>query len=506
MGYAIAGCDLPKFYPQAAAFSQPILSTLPNTQSEMIEQKVSPSPTRIFVSYSHEDIEQKGQVMKILQAIPPGIEIEAWDDNRMLAGDDIDATIFPEIERTDVFLALISRNYLASAYCKEEMKTALCQAERRGCRVVPIIVRENVSWRDYPIGQNLALPPDGKAPTDWKHEDQHWTAVEKGLLDILKGMHKVKTVLEAQPNRTDNYQNIIKQDTIDTLDERGFLAQLKKDLTKSLSKEKVQPLIPELTNDLGRASAEPAVDALLALEPVDSIQRWTEITSDWFEDLSPRERSAAWDAVRDVHLNLLPRLIDPAWIKNWQANILNARDKRLLMISIKPSRRSKSPFRSVEVLVARVDAKCGTVRFYQADDTATVQAHTGQINTANEALRGMQKPTSEEAVQRLGRYLQARFFPDDLPSKVLQADDWQELNAQIIRRPAGGSHYYYLVIPEDDPDYGNDIVLRLLYEKMPNLPRVLLSTLRGTNPLICDQYTLEAVIDAFWDIRRMKFA
>jgi hypothetical protein len=62
------------------------------------------------------------------------------------------------------------------------------------------------------------------------------------------------------------------------------------------------------------------------------------------------------------------------------------------------------------------------------------------------------------------------------------------------------------VIPVDDPDYGNDTVLQLLYEKMPNLPRVLLSTQRGTHPLICDQYTLEALIDAFWDIRRMEFA
>ena len=264
----------------------------------------------------------------------------------------------------------------------------------------------------------------------------------------------------------------------------------------------MQPLISELINDPGRASAESAVDALLALDPVDSIERWTEITRDCFEYLAPRDRTHAWGPVRDVYLNLLPRLIDPVWVTNWQANCESARDKRLLMISIKPSRRSKSPFRSVEVLVARVDAKYGVVRFYQVDDAATVQTYTGQINTANAALRDMQKPTSEEAVQRLGRYLLARFFPDDPPPKVLQTDDWQELNSQIIHRPAGGTHYYYLVIPEDDPDYGNDTVLRLLYEKMPNLPRVLLSALRGTNPLICDQYTLEAIIDAFWDIRR----
>lgn len=318
--------------------------------------------------------------------------------------------------------------------------------------------------------------------------------------------HKAQPESAVEPNPTIYRESTIPQNPIDTLDERGFLARLKQELTNSLSNEKVQPLISELTGDPGRASVESAVNTLLALEPVLSITRWTEITEAWFEGLTSRERGLAWGPARDVHFNLLPRLIDPAWITRWQADRQNARDKRLLTISIKPSRRSKSPYRSVEVVVARVDAKCGTVRFYQTDDAASVQTHSGQINTANEAFRGMQKPTSEEAVRRVGRYLLAQYFQDEPPPDVLQADDWQELNAQIIYRPAGGSHYYYLVIPEDDPDYGNDTVLQLLYEKMPNLPRVLLSTQRGDKPLICDQYTLEAVIDAFWDIRHKEFA
>ena len=330
--------------------------------------------------------------------------------------------------------------------------------------------------------------------------------MEKGLIQLLKDMPKRQVEAVVQLNSAVPRPSVIPQDPIETLDERGYQTKLEKELTKSLSHEKVQPLLPELTGDPGRASVEAAVKALLTLQPVDAITRWTELSAAWFKDLTPRERSLAWGPVKDVHLSLLPRLIDPVWITNWQANNQHAKDKRLLMISIKPSKRSKSPYRSVEVLVARVDAKCGTVRFYQTEDAGSVQAHSGQIYTANEALRGMQKPTSEQAVQRVGRYLLAQYFQDDPPPDVLEADDWQELNTQIIHRPAGGLHYYYLVIPEDDPDYGNDTVLQLLYEKMPNLPRVLLSTQRGTHPLICDQYTLEALIDAFWDIRRMEFA
>jgi hypothetical protein len=225
-------------------------------------------------------------------------------------------------------------------------------------------------------------------------------------------------------------------------------------------------------------------------------------TAAWFENLSLRERSIVWDSVRDVHLNLLPRLVDPDWLNNWQCNSPYLHDQRLLTVLLKP----RSPNRSVDVVVARIDARYGVVRFYQSDTATTVQAHIGQINTDNKALRGMQKPTLEEAVQRLGRYLMTQYRPDDEPPDMLQEEDWEDLNDYIVESPAGRYHYYYLVIPEDDPDYGNDAVLQLLYERMPNLPRVLLSSQRGSNPLLCRQNRLEAVIDAFWDIRRMEYA
>ncbi len=467
-----------------------------------MDENNSTSATRVFLSYSHKDKEQKDQVKTCLKALPPGIEVKVWEDTRMLAGDIIDDTIFQEIDRTDVFLVLVSRNYLASAYCRDEMKTALLHAEERGCRVVPVIVRPNVAWREYPIGQKLALPPDGRAPTDWKHEDQHWAAVETGLIRILSELHTGHPRVEDESYTETRRHSDISQGQIETADNRGFHTKLKTDLTKSLSNDMVRPLLSILTGDQSQPSPDSAVNHLLEMEPLDSIRRWTEITASWFKNLNPTERGIAWGPVRDVHLNLLPRLIDPDWIENWRKNSCNAQDKRLLTVLMKP----RSPNRAVEVLVARVDSKYGAVRFHLGDDVATAQAHPGQINTDNEALRGMQKPTPEEAVQRLGRYLLARYNPKEEPPDVLRKEDWEDLNDDIVERPVGGWHYYYLVIPEDDPDYGNDVALLLLYEKMPNLPRVLLSSERGASPLTCRQNRLEKVIDAFWDIKRMEFA
>jgi hypothetical protein len=167
------------------------VSKLLNIQNEMVEQKVS--PTRIFVSYSHKDSERKDEVVACLGALDPGFKIKEWVDTHMLAGDKIDETIFREIEQTDLFLALISRYYLNSDYCREEMKTALLQAENRGYRVVPIIVRKTASSRDWSIGRHLALPPDGKAPSDWNERDDHWHAVEAGLRTLIQELSDSKS-------------------------------------------------------------------------------------------------------------------------------------------------------------------------------------------------------------------------------------------------------------------------------------------------------------------------
>jgi hypothetical protein len=570
MGYAIAVSNLLKLYPQAVAFFQPTQSTLHNTPSEMNERNSSATPMRIFDSIRPKDREQKGRKSQANLSKPRVFISYSHDSpehgkrvlglSQRLRKDGVETMIdqyvsgtpregwprwmMNQVDQAKFVLLICTETYYRRFRGHEEsgkgkgadwegavITQEIYDSRSATTKFVPVLfdpkaesfipepVRSHTfylltSEEAYSKLYDFLLDQAGVEPCDvgtLKRRERRQSAPlmfpdENNGSQNPIDTYEVPLDSVAKPDRTAHHKSTIPQDPIDTLDEQGFLARIKKELIKSLSNERVQPLIPDLIGNSVRTSAELAVNTLLAMETVVSITRWTEITAAWFKELTPGERGLAWGPVRDVHLNLLPRLIDHGWITKWKAKSQNARDKRLLTISVKPSRRSKSPYRSVEVIVARVDAKCGTVRFYQADDAATVQAHSGQINTANEALRGMQKPTSEEAVQRVGRYLLAKFFPDDPPPDVLQADDWQELNTQIIYRPAGGLHYYYMVIPEDDPDYGNDAVLQLLYERMPNLPRILLSTRSGTNPLICAQYTLEAVIDAFWDIRRMEFA
>lgn len=464
---------------------------------EVTQSSVKSGPLRVFISYSHEDGRQKDEVVTCLRALPPRIEIEPWDDTRMLAGSKIDQRIFGEIKKSDVFLALISRHYLASDYCRAEMTDALEHAQKRGLTVVPVIVRKTDSWREYPIGQHLALPPDGKAPTDWAHEDEHWAAVERGLKNLLKAKGGGPANFEPPREQAPASGGSIQQEPIELVEDGEFCSQLKLELTRALSHVQLGPLVAALLPLVEDIKPAAAADSLLKLEPLDSIRALTSAAFSWFRTLSPHEQTAVWDSVKNVHLRLLPRLVDPEWIKRWAQDANVQGDRRLFTVSIKP----KSRNRSVEILVARLDAKRGMVRFDPEPELPHLSAPSGQINTGHQALRDLQKPTADEVVQRIGRYLLTRFDPDELPPEILEQEHWLELNDHLIERPVGGRHYYYLVMSDDDPEFANEPVLRLLYQNLPNLPRVLLSAKIGTAyPLLYRQAQLEAVIEAFWDL------
>ncbi|MGH8474477.1 MAG: toll/interleukin-1 receptor domain-containing protein [Methylococcales bacterium] len=144
--------------------------------------------TKIFISYSHKDKSRKERLIQCIQALPPDmpVPVDAWDDRRLLAGDNFDDEIFNKISETDIFIALVSIDYLASKYCRNEMYAALQKAEKGGqCRIVPVIVGKNEVWQRYPLGKHNALPKDGKAPSDFVHEDEYWSQVQAGLLKLL---------------------------------------------------------------------------------------------------------------------------------------------------------------------------------------------------------------------------------------------------------------------------------------------------------------------------------
>lgn len=111
--------------------------------------------------------------------------ITEWYDREILAGTNVDREITVNLADSDVFLALVSPDFLASNYCYErEMKVALERHEAGTLRVVPIIV-EACDWTASPLAKLKALPKDGKPISTWTNEDVAYLDVATELRRTL---------------------------------------------------------------------------------------------------------------------------------------------------------------------------------------------------------------------------------------------------------------------------------------------------------------------------------
>ena len=145
---------------------------------------------RVFLSYSHNDGEALRRLRTHLAPLRRQGHIDAWYDREILAGDELDAEVAEELESCQLFLLLVSPDFLASDYCYErEMNRALERHEIGEARVVPIII-EPCDWRSSPLGRLKALPNDGVPVSEWPNQNSAY-------LDMVNELRRIVTADDA---------------------------------------------------------------------------------------------------------------------------------------------------------------------------------------------------------------------------------------------------------------------------------------------------------------------
>ena len=141
---------------------------------------------KVFISYSHKDDLALDRLHTHLAPLLSEGLIDAWFDREILAGGNIDAEIDKALEYCDVFLMLVSPDFLASDYCTNiEMERALERHDYDGAPVIPIIV-EPCDWTSSPLGKFKALPCDGKPISEWSNQNRAYLDVVRELRRILE--------------------------------------------------------------------------------------------------------------------------------------------------------------------------------------------------------------------------------------------------------------------------------------------------------------------------------
>lgn len=141
---------------------------------------------KVFISYSHRDDVALDRLHTHLAPLRSEGLIDAWFDREILAGGNIDFEIDEALEYCDVFLMLVSPDFLASNYCVNiEMKRALERHNYDGAPVIPIIV-EPCDWTSSPLGKFKALPRDGRPISEWTNQNSAYLDVVRELRRILQ--------------------------------------------------------------------------------------------------------------------------------------------------------------------------------------------------------------------------------------------------------------------------------------------------------------------------------
>lgn len=162
-----------------------------NNTSISLPQAVS-LPIKFFLSYSRANAhdrtarEEIESIFKSLSDEYPGQVTWYIDTSHMYGGEKVTQTIHQQIDQSNVFLPVISRDYFKSHNCKKE----LAHAKRRGLLCIPIYYRETANWKRHFDSQDelVAWPTSGMHVADprWGDDpgfraDAYWAAVSDAM-------------------------------------------------------------------------------------------------------------------------------------------------------------------------------------------------------------------------------------------------------------------------------------------------------------------------------------
>lgn len=151
----------------------------------MPEKGSSEGIARIFISYSHIDIEWKDKLKAHLRSLELAGLATIWTDKEILPGEKWDNAILSNLNKSDIILFLISANFMASNYIQDtEIKYAL----RNKARIIPIYLSP-YSMEGTELAEFQGLPLDGyKKPiisNHYSNPDEAFVKVVDGLRQII---------------------------------------------------------------------------------------------------------------------------------------------------------------------------------------------------------------------------------------------------------------------------------------------------------------------------------
>jgi hypothetical protein len=111
--------------------------------------------------------------------------VSVWFDGDLDAGDELKAGIARALREAQIFVALLSPDYLASNYCWNiEYRRAMNRRAKGSMRVVAAVVRP-CDWKSTRAAGFKLLPRDGRPVTRWRSADEAFLDIAEGIKGVI---------------------------------------------------------------------------------------------------------------------------------------------------------------------------------------------------------------------------------------------------------------------------------------------------------------------------------
>lgn len=148
-------------------------------------------PYKVFISYTHADKIHLESLRNHFAVLERNGVVDLWCDKEIGAGDELEKEIIEKLNESDIFIFLVSSDFLASYYCIEvELEGALKKYDDGKARVIPIIIRD-CDWKGCELSKFKVLPEDGKAVSSHSNLDGAWAQCIDEIRNALKKINHI---------------------------------------------------------------------------------------------------------------------------------------------------------------------------------------------------------------------------------------------------------------------------------------------------------------------------
>ena len=163
-------------------------------------------PKKVFISYSHDDLDYRKELQKYLINMERENLIEVWQDGMIQPGTEWDLTIKENLEKADVIILLVSQSFIASNYIHEvELKKTMEKQLDGTAQFFPILIKncDFGTWKALPQKVIESLGKEGtlvakfqfipqskdeerlKPVNSWEHPEDAWVTINNKLREYV---------------------------------------------------------------------------------------------------------------------------------------------------------------------------------------------------------------------------------------------------------------------------------------------------------------------------------